>query len=81
MQSWGIDLSLFAGFVERAGNLAYVDELNPAFLDKFREHIKGGVAVSTWNRIATSLKRFLRYMHGYGAIQNPLYDVVPRFKE
>lgn len=77
-----IDLDAFADFAERTEEIRTVEQLNPFLFDKYRRYEKErGVADSTWNRAATSIRSWLRYLLGFGLLPHPYHEIVPRIKE
>lgn len=58
-----------------------VTEITPTTLNQYRNKITAAVEPSTWNRKCTSIRCYLRYLHGMGMIPHPWYDIVARAKE
>jgi len=56
-----------------------LNPLTPEAIEEYRKSLD--IAVSTWNRAATSICSMLRLAHGLGVITDPVYEAVARLKE
>jgi integrase/recombinase XerC len=75
------DLGNWRAYLATQG-VTQLSQVTPEVLDTWTAHEKDkGIAVNTWNRRATSIRSYLRYVHGRNLISHPLYEAVGRSKD
>jgi integrase/recombinase XerC len=75
------DLGNWRAYLATQG-VTQLSQVTPGVLDTWTTHEKAkGIAINTWNRRATSVRSYLKYVHGRNLIAYPLYEAVGRSKD